>query len=388
MAGRNRGLFRLLGIPIRVDASWLVIFAFLVLVLAQTFPEFMTSYYPQSPRRLSVLESWTMAFVGAGLFFACILLHELGHALAARAHGLAIRGITLFLFGGVAELRQEPTTAACEFSMAIAGPAVSLVLGILFATLGGVGYNGGWPPQPVIILGYLGIINLGLLAFNLLPALPLDGGHLLRAALWAAIGSLHRATHWVAIVGQGLTWLLIACGVWLLFQGAWLWGIAVGLIGVFLYSGGRSAYHHLVVREILRGEPVSRFMNDRPVLVPPGLNLRQWVDDYVYRHHRKLFPVGEADQVKGVISTQALARFPREEWPQHTVAEVMRADVSPLTVPPQEDALHALARMRRTGSSRLLVIDQGRLVGIVSLKDLLHFLHLKLQFEDAEHPTS
>ncbi len=267
--------------------------------------------------------------------------------------------------------------------MAIAGPIVSLVLGGIFAALGGIGYNTGWPPAIVIVCGYLGVVNLGLLAFNLVPAYPLDGGRVLRSILWGLTGNFRKATRWAARAGQVLAWVLIAWGVLRFFAGDWLGGVWTGLIGLFLNSAARSTYEHLVTREVLKGEPVARFMSRDPILVPPNVDLRHFVDEYVYRHHRKFFPVGQEGHVAGVIGTKALARFPREEWERHTVAEAMQTDLKAVSVGPEEEALSALARMRRTGSSRLLVLDHGQLVGIVSLKDLLHFLHLKIELEDA-----
>jgi predicted transcriptional regulator len=155
----------------------------------------------------------------------------------------------------------------------------------------------------------------------------------------------------------------------------------LGLIGLFLNNAARSSYESVLIRQALTGEPVSRFMTRDPIVVPPWMNLREWVEEYVYRHHRKMFPVVADGRLEGVLSTRDLADFPREQWGEHTVAEAMRRDVAARSIPPQMDALHALAKMRSAGASRLLVVEDGHLVGIVSLKDLLRFLDLKLQLE-------
>ena len=311
-------------------------------------------------------------------FFTCILLHEFGHALVAKALGTPIRGITLFLFGGVAEMENEPGSAGSEFLIAVAGPAVSAVLAVFFWLASGLAEA----PELALPLRYLVRINLSVLIFNLVPAFPLDGGRVLRSALWGAMRNLRRATYWAALSGQAFAWLLIGLGGLLFFAGAIPAGIWLVLIGLFINMAARSSYEQILVRQVLTGEPVSRFMTRELIVVPPGSNLRSWVEDYVYRYHRKVFPVVSNEHLEGVISTRVLTQYPREEWDHHTVAEAMKKDVETISISPDADALDALRKMQRTGSSRLLVINKERLVGIVSLKDLLSFLDLKLEVEE------
>jgi Zn-dependent protease/CBS domain-containing protein len=376
MFGTRWRLFRLLGIPISLDASWLIILALLTWTLIDLFREAVPD--------LPFATYWVMGLGAALAFFTCIVLHELGHALVARAVGIPIRGITLFLFGGVAEMEDEPPSASSEFLMAVAGPAVSAVLAAVFWLSSGLVEA----PAIVFPLRYLAGINLAVLVFNLLPAFPLDGGRVLRSILWGALGNLRRATYWAALSGQAFAWLLIGLGIMQFFAGYVFHGIWLGLIGLFLNNAARGSYQQILVRQALRGERVSRFMNRKPIVVPPGVDLRSWVEEYVYRYHRKMFPVASNGHVEGVIATQALAKYPRQEWERHTVAEAMRRDVDRLSIAPDADALEALGKMQRTGSSRLLVTDGNRLVGIVSLKDLLRFLDLKLELEDGEHSPS
>jgi Zn-dependent protease len=365
-------LFRLLGIPISLDASWLIILALLTWTLINLFREAVPD--------LPFATYWAMGLGAALAFFTCIVLHELGHALVARAVDIPMHGITLFLFGGVAEMEDEPPSASSEFLMAVAGPAVSAVLAALFWLLSGLVETA----AVAFPLRYLAGINLAVLIFNLVPAFPLDGGRMLRSILWAVLKNLRRATYWAALFGQAFAWLLIGLGVLNFFAGHVFNGVWLGLIGLFLNNAARGSYQQVLVRQVLRGEPVARFMTRQPIVVPPALDLRGWVEDYVYRYHRKMFPVASDGHVEGVISTQALAQFPREEWDKHTVAEAMRQDVGALSIAPDADALEALGRMQRTGSSRLLVTQGDRLMGIVSLKDLLRFLDLKIELENAE----
>jgi Zn-dependent protease/CBS domain-containing protein len=370
MFGKRWPLFRLLGIPISLDASWLIILALVTWTLM--------NFFRQSVPDLPIATYWGMSLGAALAFFACIVLHELGHALVARAVGIPIRGITLFLFGGVAEMEEEPPSAGSEFWMAIAGPAVSAVLAALFWLLSQLVEA----PALGFPLRYLAGINLAVLLFNLVPAFPLDGGRVLRSLLWAVLKNLRRATYLAALAGQIFAWFLIGVGVFNFFAGDFFKGVWLGLIGLFLSNAARGSYQQVLVRQALHGERVARFMNHHPIVVPPLLDLRSWVEDYVYRYHRKMFPVASDGHVKGVISTQALAQFPRGEWDKHTVAEAMQTEVNALRIAPDTDALDALKRMQSTGSSRLLVMEGDHLAGILSLKDLLRFLSLKMELEE------
>jgi CBS domain-containing protein len=179
-------------------------------------------------------------------------------------------------------------------------------------------------------------------------------------------------------------WLLMGLGVWQFFLGAFIGGLWMLFIGMFLNQAAHASYRQLVVRQALQGEPVCRVMNPHPIVVAPETDLRSWVEDYVYRHHHKMFPVVSGERVEGVVGTRALKDFPRSEWDRHTVAEAMRRDVQAIRLPPDADAFTALETMQRTGSSQLLVMDDDRLAGIVSLKDLMRFLELKLDLEGNE----
>jgi len=376
MFGTRWRLFRLLGIPIYLDVTWLII---LVLVAGSLMEQFA-----QEVPGLSWHEYGGMAIVTALAFFTCIVLHELGHAVVARATGLPIRGITLFIFGGVAELMEEPKTPSGEFLMAIAGPVVSAILGGVFLLLWAVGSGAGWPAPALQVFLWLGRINWTLLLFNMLPAFPLDGGRVLRSILWGVSGNLRRATYWASLLGRGFAWLLIMLGVLSFLNQNYFSGIWLAIIGLFLNNAARGSYQQVLVRQALGGEPVRRFMNAQPIVVPPWTDLRHFVEDYAYRYHRKAFPVGSEGRLEGYVSTRMLAEYPREEWEAHTVADVMERDWKALSIAPDADALKALSKMQRTGLSRLLVVEGETLVGIVSLKDLLRFLQMKLELEGDE----
>ena len=273
-------------------------------------------------------------------FFACIL-HELGHH-RGSARGIPIGGITLFLFGGVAELRDEPTSAASEFLMAIAGPMVSLMLGIGFAVVTWTGYEGGWPPSVVLVLGYLAFINLLVLAFNMIPAFPLDGGRVLRSIIWAVTGNLRRA-YWVSRRGQAFRLVTDRWGVVQFFTGNWLGGIWSGMIGLFLNAAAQGSYQQVLVRKPARGRARASVHEPAPIAVPSTLDLRHGVEDYVYHLHHKAFPVTSNGHLEGFISTQSLWKMPRSEGSPHG----HRGDGArpqELTIAPDADASEVLER--------------------------------------------
>jgi CBS domain-containing protein len=251
-----------------------------------------------------------------------------------------------------------------------------------------VGYNVAWPQPVVVVLGYLAFINGLVLVFNLVPAFPLDGGRVLRSILWAMTGNVRQATQWASLLGQMFAWILTGFGIWQLYEKNWLGGIWMGLIGFFLYSAARQGYQQVLIRQALEGEPIGRFMNAHPIVVPPSLDLQHWVEDFVYRYHHRSFPVASNGHLEGIITTKAMAQIPREEWAAHTVSEVMTPDLQAVTIRENADAMEALGKMQRTGSNRLLVTADGELRGIVSLGDLLHFLNLMLELEQQEHARS
>jgi Zn-dependent protease len=354
MDGTRLLLFRVRGIPVYVDLSWFPVLGLLTWSLAE-------ETFGPSRGDLSAAGVWLLAGATAIAFFACIILHELGHALIGRANGVPFRGITLFLFGGVAELDREPPSAKSEFRMAMAGPAVSAVLAIAFGVVAVLG-NGIEAAAPaVLMLEQLAWVNAAILAFNLVPAFPLDGGRVFRAAAWAWTGDLGRSTRWAATAGRGF--------------------------GLFLANVARRSYEAFVVTELLGGCPVARFMTPAPVTVPPDLDLRTLVEDYVYRFHRKAFPVVTCGKVVGLVRADAVREIPQAEWGRHTVVDVMGRDVDGLLIAPRAAASEALRQMQRTGSTRLLVVDVGRLVGILSLRDLMEYLDLTLPVGDDKRPT-
>jgi len=375
MFGNRIKLFKLLGFEVRIDWSWIIIAILIAWSLSRgVFP----SYY----KNLSPQTYWWMGIIGAAGLFLSIIAHEFSHSLVARKYGLPMKGITLFIFGGVAEMEDEPPSAKLEFMMAIAGPICSILIALIFYGIHAAGKQAGLA-QPINgVVGYLAMINGILAAFNLLPAFPLDGGRVLRSILWGAKKNLRWATYVSSRIGSGFGILLIVLGVIQVFRGNFIGGMWWFLIGMFLQGAAKASYQQLLTRRALEGEPVRRFMKTDAVTVPPSISLEQLVEDYIYKYHFKMFPVVEDhDRLLGCVTTKQIKEIPRAEWGRRTVGDVASQCTPENTIEPQADAMKALSIMKQTGASRLMVVEGGHLVGIIALKDLLELLSLKVELE-------
>ena len=373
-------LFRLFGFPIRIDWSWFILALLITWSLADgVFPHYYpTEEYPG----LKAATYWWMGLAGSLGLFVSILLHELGHALVARRFGMPMKGITLFIFGGVAEMTEEPPTARAEFWMAIAGPAVSLVIvGICWAAQQ-AGIAASAPVSVTGVLGYLWVINAVLIGFNCIPAFPLDGGRVLRSILWAARGNLRWATRITSGLGGAFGIGLIFLGVLNLFSGNPVGGIWWCLIGLFLRGAAQMSYQQLLMRRALEGEPISRFMQPDPVVVDRSLTVQQLVDDYVYKRHHKMYPVMDDGRLLGMVTMNRIKEVDPDAWEQKTVGDLTVSCNDQNTIAPGADALEALRRMQQNDLSRLLVVEDNQLKGLVTLKDLLGFIALKVELEE------
>ncbi len=358
-----------------MDASWLVLALLITWSLA-------TGYFPGEIEGLSRNTYWVMGAFGAVGIFGSIVFHELWHSLVARRYGLPMEGITLFIFGGVAEMSSEPPSAKAEFMMAIAGPASSILLSIGFFSLHNLLGNAALPTPVLPVIFYLSIINGLLAAFNLLPGFPLDGGRLLRSALWAWKDNFRLATKIASRIGSAIGISLILLGLFAFIGGNIIGGLWYFLIGSFLRNAARASLQQAIMKQYLSGEAVARFMNTDLVTVPPSISVETLVNDYIYKHHFKMFPVIEGTKLVGCVATAQVKDIPREEWVEHRVREIAEPCSSENTISPDADAMDALSAMNRTGRSRLMVVDGEKLLGLISLRDLLQFLSLKLDLEE------
>ena len=377
MFGRRITLFKMLGFAVRVDASWLIIAALIVWSLA-------AGIFPYQLPGLPIGTYWWMGIFGALGLFGSVVIHELFHSIVARQYGLTMKGITLFVFGGVAEMEEEPPNPKAEFFVAIAGPLASVGLGFVFYVIGVVAQSS-WPIEVLAVVGYLSSINWMLAAFNMIPAFPLDGGRVLRAALWQRSGNLVRATKTASFAGSIFGALLMAGGIVQLLQGNFVGAVWWVLLGMFLRMLSQTSYQRVLMQSALQGEPVRRFMNPNVVAVKADITVQDLVDNYIYKYHRKMFPVvSDSQQLVGCVSTAQVKTLARTEWSRHAVKEIAQSCSPQNTITPDTDAAKVFSILSRTEASPLLVVENGQLVAFVSPQDLLHFLSIKLELEGAD----
>jgi Zn-dependent protease/predicted transcriptional regulator len=369
---------RLLGFEIRFDLTWLILVALVVWSLsAGLFPATLTDL----PASTYV---W-MGVLGAIGVFASIVLHELAHSVVGRRLGLRIHGITLFVFGGAAEMGEEPADPRTEFWMAIAGPLMSVVLAGIFFLLGFALSTLGAPMPLIAVIGYLVGINLILAAFNMVPAFPLDGGRVLRAALWAWRGDVAWATRVATMIGGGLGLGLIALGVLNAISGDIVGGMWMVLIGLFIRAAASATYQRLLAGRLLAGVPVRRLMKTDLVSVPPDLPLPQLIEGYLLQRGLKRVPVvDDAGRPLGCVGVEEVKRTAPEQRAPRTVRDILTPLGPDRTIAPGIEASQALEQMQRSGHGHLFVTEAGRLIGVLTLKDLLQYLSVKSELQAAD----
>ena len=372
----NRGgirIARVFGVPVYIHFSWLVIFGLITWSLA-------TGYFPARYPDLPASSYWAKGLVASLLFFVSILLHEIGHAVVALRHGIGVRSITLFVFGGVAQMEKDPEDGWTEFKIAAVGPVVSLALAALFylgTALPFLGNAGG------AVARYLALINLTLALFNLIPAFPLDGGRLLRGLLWKPAGKL-RATRIAAGAGTFFAFFLIVSGVFRLLGGDGVTGFWYILIGWFLKEAADGAYQGTRLDENLRGVVVRDAMLTEVATVPAHTPLADAARDHFLRTGYGGYPVVRGDEVVGLICLRDILRVPPEEREGTSVQAVMTPLGDPIVIDVKAPLPEALAKMAG-GAGRLLVMQHGKMVGFLTLSCVIR--HLRAREELLSSPA-
>lgn len=389
-------LFRLAGVDVHLDWSLLIIFFLISASLASgLFP----AWHPE----WSATTSWLTALAAAVLFLASVLVHEMSHALVGRARGMEIHRITLFIFGGMAHLEKDARDWRTEFYMAIVGPITSLVLGFLFIWLGSIsaGNIAADVEQPeralselnpyATLLFWLGPVNIVLGLFNLVPGFPLDGGRVMRAAIWGATGDLRKATRWASNAGRVFAWFLIGCGISMilgvqlpLFGTGLVGGLWLALIGWFLHNAAIMSYRQLLVQQALEGVPVSRLMLSDIRTIPADVTLQSFVDDYILGHEQRAYPVTDGEQFRGIVCLSDARNQPRDRWREMTVRDVMTPADKTATVSPADDSERALQLISQRRINQLAVVENERVRGLVRREDILRWLSL---YSDSTHAT-
>ena len=364
MTRHNIPLGRILGISIGLDYSWFVIFALVTWMLAE-------SYFPAEFKDWPPLLYWLVGAMTAIMLFVSVLLHELGHSVVALRYKIPVRSITLFLFGGVAQIGAEPPSAIAEFLIASAGPLVSLILALLFYTV-----------QPLVVgieplLGlakYLAYINFALVVFNLIPGYPLDGGRVFRAITWAITGNMRRATLIAANVGRFFAFLFIFVGVLQIVSGNFTGGLWIAFIGWFLDSAASAQVQQVMVQGLLRGHTVSQAMSTHCANVAVDLTLKDVVDEHVLGSGQHCLLVNRGDEVVGLMTLQQIKEVPRAEWTTTRAGQVMLPLKGLTSIAPDTELWTALEKLDRNGVNQLPVIRNGQVVGMLSREDVISFI--------------
>jgi len=362
-------LGKVFGIPIGVHYTWFIVFALVTLSLA-------TSYFP------GLYAGWGLVgYLGVGLlasllFFASVLIHELSHSVVAQAWGIRVKSITLFIFGGVANIGREPDRPLAEFLIAIAGPIASLLLALLFGLLGLVGR---WldVAQVAAVGSYLGTINLWLALFNMIPGFPLDGGRVFRSLIWARTGNMNRATRWAAQTGRGIAMLMIIGGGFMILTGNWSNGLWLAFIGWFLDNAASQGVQQAWMREALQGYTAGDFATSTCQTIDGNMPLDWVVRDYVLPGDHNCFVVTDGQQPQGVATLKQIQRVPRQRWGWTPVHQIMIPLNKLNPVRAGDTAYSVLERMATEGQSLLPVVDGGRLMGLVQEENLLRFARMR-----------
>lgn len=356
------------GIEIGIHYSWVVIFGLVTWTLA-------VFYYPDSYPGWPAGLYWGVAAVSALLLFGSVLAHELAHSLVAISHGIPVKSITLFIFGGVSNITAEARNPADELFMAAIGPLTSLLLGIVFGILWYV--SQGTVAAVTAMLFYLASINVLLAFFNLIPGFPLDGGRVLRSIIWALNHNLRRATVIAATIGQGVAYLFILGGLLILFAGDLISGLWLIFIGWFLNNAADASRSQVAVEDSLRGVRVGDLMVPEPITAPSHLRVSELVHDYVLRRNVRSLPIVEDGRLLGVVTVGDIRHVPQEEWETTTVDSIMTPVEKLVTLRPEDSLSQAMAAMAERDLNQLPVVRGEVLVGVLNRSNLIRFMQIR-----------
>jgi len=365
-------LTKIAGIRIDIDYSWLFIFMLVVWSLA-------SGYFPQAYPGYKELQYWIVGLVAALMFFLSVLFHELCHAIMGNRLGENVDRITLFIFGGMAHLSGEPKSAADEFTIAAVGPLSSLLLGLLFWILAGFMALKSGSSLRIAVFRYLAFVNLALAFFNLLPGYPLDGGRLLRAALWRRWNNIERATARAADWGSTIAWGLMAMGTLEIFGGALVGGLWLIFIGLFLRGAAATGYQGTMMEQTLKRVRVGEIMTTRPATLDSDMGVVDAIQDYFLKLGYGGFPVVADGRVVGVLSLGLVSKCIPEERKNMRVKDIMRPIDPSMEISPSATALGALYQMNETSSGRLIVVDGEQFVGLITRGGITRFIQIKAQ---------
>lgn len=361
---------RIFGIEIEVSYSWFIIFVLVALQL---------TFYFSSRNIFALPGAIVAALLTSVLFFGSVILHEVSHSLVAQSEDIPVKKITLFIFGGMAQTMKEAASPLAEFKVAIAGPLTSIALGVIFKLIEILGNTIGSTGLAAPFF-WLSLINFILAGFNLMPGFPLDGGRVLRAAIWYRTKDVEKATRLASWGGQALAISLIFLGFMGVLRGN-LGAVWFVLIGWFLREAADSSYRQLLLQRSLADVKVEEIMTTEVAKVPPSLKLDELVKDYFMRHRYARFPVAEQDSLIGVVNLEDVKEVGSEEWPAVTVEEVMKPVSSIYVTKPDEEAIQALMQMAQEGVGHLMVVENGHLLGLITQADISRLVKIRTELE-------
>lgn len=364
-------LGRIFGIPIGINYSWTIIFLLVTLSLS-------VYYFPLHHPDWSPVLNWAVGVSTSLLFFASVLAHELGHSLVSIRQGVPVRGITLFIFGGVANISSEPRRAGDEFRMAIAGPAVSIGLGALFGALWWLTAR---RAEPIASLSsWLAGINLSLAVFNLIPGFPLDGGRVLRSIVWGITGNPDKATRAASMLGQVVAYLFILGGFLMALRGNWD-GLWLAFVGWFIENAASESYKQVAFREALRGTTAGQLMQRECMRIPGELPVERFVNDYLLPQGRRCYLVEDDGHLTGMLTLHNVQEVPRNDWAATPVGQVMTRLDDMKRVQPGDDAIRVLEIMDEQDVNQLPVVDGDRLIGMIGRDAMLRFIRTRSELK-------
>jgi len=367
-------LGKVLGIPVFVDYSWLLIFFLVTLTISQDFAQEHPMWSPA--------QHWFAGVLTSILFFVCVFLHEMSHCLVARRFGIPVLSITLFIFGGVAQLREEPRKPLHEFLIAIAGPLASVILGVGFFLLSTVTPASGKNPWILqVSFVWLAHINWMLATFNMIPGFPLDGGRVLRSVVWAVSGRFDQATRIAAGFGSFIAYFFIATGIYVaFFRQLFIQGLWTTFIGWFLLMAARSSVVQLATRRVFASLKVADVLEEIPMRVSPAMSVQALVDGPILQHGFVAFIVEDDGILRGMVTLQEVKAMPREEWPNTPLQTIMIPAGDLVVVEPSISLLTVMGAMDERGISQMPVVEEDRVVGIVTREGLLRVLRNQMEF--------
>ncbi len=359
---------RIFGIDLEVHFSWVIVFVFFSYTLSKQFGQLEPGF--------STLEYWAAGMITTILIFMSVLVHELSHSLTALREGISIRKITLFIFGGVAQMEHEPQSSNSELKIASAGPLASFILALIF---GSVYYFLFLVSEGMVVLalGTLAIVNIMMAIFNLIPAFPLDGGRILRAIIWKVLKNLLHATRLAVSVGSMFAFLGMGLGFFFLLVLGRIEGLWYLFLGWLLHQAGHASYNQLLFHQAFAGVKISEIMSTEVKTVPPDISIENLVELF-YRHRVSAFPVVYGSTLHGMVTLHQVKDIPQDKWPFKTAAYIMTPLKDCLVVSPRDDAAKIMTKMAVENLGRILVVENDRLTGILTRTDMMRFLKMHM----------